>query len=335
MKGPGNQVDYGARIYDTRLGKFLSEDPFAKKFPMLSTYQYASNNPIWNIDIDGLEGGPANQTGLTYIIQIMDGDGIIKNVPVGSRFKYHTNKSTLPHQDIFKVSGTVTSGVITMDQAGPACPTVVRTVTYRDVSPKGATEPHLVLWKFDETLVNTQQQTNAAVVNTTISVPAQFNPALYNPGTGRMGGQAPGTNPIQLTANGQTTLNAAVAGLVPTTNTSPPIVGTNAAGLTTTTITTNTNSVITVNVSSGTFGGNTPAAAVNNLLRGRMATIINGLGRSGIPAGNIIPGTMTPNSAPAVNLNVLTTTTTTTTTSFPVGASYPPPPTDINKTWQR
>lgn len=56
VKGIGNQQDYGMRIYDTRLGKFLSIDPITKEYPDLTPYQFASNTPIWAIDIDGLEG---------------------------------------------------------------------------------------------------------------------------------------------------------------------------------------------------------------------------------------------------------------------------------------
>ncbi|OQP63674.1 hypothetical protein A4R26_17030 [Niastella populi] len=33
VKGAGNQYDYGFRIYDPRIGKFLSVDPLAKSFP--------------------------------------------------------------------------------------------------------------------------------------------------------------------------------------------------------------------------------------------------------------------------------------------------------------
>ena len=56
VKGTGNQQDYGFRIYDPRLGRFLSIDPLTAKFPMLTPYQFGSNNPIQNIDLDGLEG---------------------------------------------------------------------------------------------------------------------------------------------------------------------------------------------------------------------------------------------------------------------------------------
>lgn len=55
VKGEGNQIDYGERVYDPRIGRFLSTDPLSKSFPWYSPYQYAGNNPILFIDIDGLE----------------------------------------------------------------------------------------------------------------------------------------------------------------------------------------------------------------------------------------------------------------------------------------
>ena len=55
VKGEGNQQDYGMRIYDPRLGRFLSVDPLTKSYPMLTPYQYASNRPIDGIDLDGME----------------------------------------------------------------------------------------------------------------------------------------------------------------------------------------------------------------------------------------------------------------------------------------
>ena len=55
VKGLGNQQDYGMRIYDPRLGKFLSVDPISKGYPWYTPYQFAGNKPIWAIDLDGLE----------------------------------------------------------------------------------------------------------------------------------------------------------------------------------------------------------------------------------------------------------------------------------------
>jgi RHS repeat-associated protein len=49
--------DYGNRIYDGRITKFLSVDPLTNDYPYYSPYQYAGNSPIELIDIDGSEGG--------------------------------------------------------------------------------------------------------------------------------------------------------------------------------------------------------------------------------------------------------------------------------------
>jgi len=51
----GTSYDYGFRIYDPRLGRFLSVDPIARSFPWYTPYQYAGNKPIVAIDMDGLE----------------------------------------------------------------------------------------------------------------------------------------------------------------------------------------------------------------------------------------------------------------------------------------
>jgi len=47
--------DYGMRIYDSRIAKFLSVDPLENKYPYLTPYQFAGNSPIKFIDLDGLE----------------------------------------------------------------------------------------------------------------------------------------------------------------------------------------------------------------------------------------------------------------------------------------
>ena len=63
VKGFGNQQDYGMRIYDTRLGRFLSVDPLASSYPSISTYSFAENDPINFIDLDGLERAIPNPPG--------------------------------------------------------------------------------------------------------------------------------------------------------------------------------------------------------------------------------------------------------------------------------
>jgi RHS repeat-associated protein len=51
----GGDYDYGERMYDSRLARFLSLDPLQKKFAELTPYQFASNTPIMASDLDGLE----------------------------------------------------------------------------------------------------------------------------------------------------------------------------------------------------------------------------------------------------------------------------------------
>ncbi len=47
--------DYGMRLYNPALGKFLSVDPLSKEFPWYAPYQFAGNKPIWATDLDGAE----------------------------------------------------------------------------------------------------------------------------------------------------------------------------------------------------------------------------------------------------------------------------------------
>lgn len=62
IKGEGAHYDYGFRIYDPRLGRFLSTDPLFAGYPYYTPYQFAGNNPIWATDLDGLEQLITNQT---------------------------------------------------------------------------------------------------------------------------------------------------------------------------------------------------------------------------------------------------------------------------------
>lgn len=59
IKGSGNQIDYGMRTYDPRLARFMSVDLLTRKFPGLTPFQFASDNPIQNVDLDGLEAWEA------------------------------------------------------------------------------------------------------------------------------------------------------------------------------------------------------------------------------------------------------------------------------------
>jgi RHS repeat-associated protein len=57
----GTSYDFGARILDPRIGRWLSLDPLAQRFPHQSPYVAFDNNPIYYRDPDGkaaTAGGP-------------------------------------------------------------------------------------------------------------------------------------------------------------------------------------------------------------------------------------------------------------------------------------
>ena len=49
------------RIYDPRLGRFLSVDPLTNDFAFYSPYQFSGSKPVGKIDLDGAEEMPSTQ----------------------------------------------------------------------------------------------------------------------------------------------------------------------------------------------------------------------------------------------------------------------------------
>ncbi len=50
-----NLLDYGARWYNPVIGRFSGVDPLSDKFGWVSTYNYAENDPVANVDLWGLQ----------------------------------------------------------------------------------------------------------------------------------------------------------------------------------------------------------------------------------------------------------------------------------------
>ena len=53
VEGEGDVYDYGKRMYDVRLGRWLSVDPLQVKYANYSPYNFSENNPIYFNDKDG------------------------------------------------------------------------------------------------------------------------------------------------------------------------------------------------------------------------------------------------------------------------------------------
>ncbi len=107
VSGTGNQYDYGFRIYNPRIAKFLSVDPLTKSYPLLTPYQFAENCPIQFIDIDGLESGwNLSSIGATLTMQTGDiGNVYRKPVVITSK---PAPKLTVPEQSFVQggIQGT-------------------------------------------------------------------------------------------------------------------------------------------------------------------------------------------------------------------------------------
>jgi RHS repeat-associated protein len=58
-----NWLDYGFRNYDPQIGRFVQQYPLKESYQFLTPYQYGNDDPINNIDLNGLEGTPANVAG--------------------------------------------------------------------------------------------------------------------------------------------------------------------------------------------------------------------------------------------------------------------------------
>jgi len=85
IQGDGNSLDFGARIYDPRLGRWLSVDPEAAKFTNQSPFSFAANCPLSFTDKNGEEIIPvseaANTVFQTSLVQTFGEElaGLIKN----------------------------------------------------------------------------------------------------------------------------------------------------------------------------------------------------------------------------------------------------------------
>jgi RHS repeat-associated protein len=121
VKGAGNFYDFGARIYDSRLGRWLSLDPLMVLFQYESNYCFVSNSTIIYVDMGGLakyrtnveieldkDGNEISRS--TLIVFINDQDLIIKEIEVSTSImgkSTHDTKKNWEFYDVNEVHTTV------------------------------------------------------------------------------------------------------------------------------------------------------------------------------------------------------------------------------------
>jgi RHS repeat-associated protein len=103
--GNDNAYDFGARIYNPRIGRWLSLDPLQAKYPSISPYCFVNNMPIIAVDPNGKE------IVIKYKVGEDDwGNPVYKDYTYGSKMKVPNNnyvRQTILALDKLKSSNTL------------------------------------------------------------------------------------------------------------------------------------------------------------------------------------------------------------------------------------
>jgi hypothetical protein len=89
MGGGGSTYDYGFRIYNPQLGRFLSVDPLTSSYPWYTPYQFAGNKPIKFIDLDGLEEAEPKKDDGTTQVKKLDERTILQRLSSDTYMEQH------------------------------------------------------------------------------------------------------------------------------------------------------------------------------------------------------------------------------------------------------
>ncbi len=115
VSGSGNSYDFGARIYDSRLGRWLATDALQAKYSYVSPYAFTLNNPIYYVDPDGNEVKVARQGDQSTVQAYLDeqaGSGIFKVKSNGYiKVKKSAYKAALKSSDVSDVRKEILKGV--------------------------------------------------------------------------------------------------------------------------------------------------------------------------------------------------------------------------------
>jgi RHS repeat-associated protein len=97
LKGSGNSYDFGARMLDPRVGRWLSIDPLSADYPSNSPYCFALNMPIFANDPDGMDVEPKttfkNSTFYEPYLKLINNNSVYRKIlsqylPKGSSFDF-------------------------------------------------------------------------------------------------------------------------------------------------------------------------------------------------------------------------------------------------------
>jgi hypothetical protein len=109
------EVDSLYNRYPMDIGVFaMAVDPLTKGYPMLTPYQYASNNPILCIDLDGLEG--VSSTNRAFINEV--GVKLYKMYRAGDIEVRNRRSGNIVHKREWSVRGSIFVYALTANESG-------------------------------------------------------------------------------------------------------------------------------------------------------------------------------------------------------------------------
>ncbi len=184
VKGEGNQQDYGMRIYDPRLGRFLSVDPIFKHYAMLTPFQFASNSPISGVDLDGLEYINAEDAK----IEVKNGEVLIKveNLSRAGRSSFRSAQEKY-------------NGKVWHDEFGNANIGLGKSITSLEFSTRGQKSPTEML------------RDRLPRLSTDPTKPLEPIPMLYNRNSGTFSSPTPPAPPAATTVSAGALLGINIA----------------------------------------------------------------------------------------------------------------------------
>ncbi len=102
-----SSYNYGARDYDARIARFISVDSLESKYPSLSGYSIANNNPIYYLDADGREirvsFAAVDSKKIPYMKTVKYANGKLFNLD-GSSYKGNNSFAIKVRNDLNKLS---------------------------------------------------------------------------------------------------------------------------------------------------------------------------------------------------------------------------------------
>jgi RHS repeat-associated protein len=158
LKGEGNSYVYKYRIHDPRLGRFLSIDPLASKYPFNSPYAFCENRVIDGIELEGLER-------VAYTDQKVGGVTVQVDV----------NKTYSPDGRLNETTSTVNN---TVDNSGQVTPSATSPVAGRGADVTTALRSRASQGRTFADAVRSVTQGNPRPldqVDATFTFPNQFN----------------------------------------------------------------------------------------------------------------------------------------------------------------